>query len=180
VQRFIVRIRPAVGEAAVLQRDLVRIEHNPAFPGQFDHVSREKDSVLSRLWVSRSPTQTVRAVGSAHDPASLGSSFHIPVEPNQDEVGEGFARAVYIPGEPRLGLSPIRVIKVVTRRAETGWPHLPVLSFRARCDRCGWLGRPRPNQTEALRSASTHSCLPIAGGYMVATSGLTQFPWLRP
>lgn len=87
---------------------------------------------------------------------------------------------MYVPGIPRPRPSSIRVVKIVARRPETGLTRDPALSFRAKCDRCGWLGRPRVDQTAAWRSASSHACVPIAGGYMATSSEVTRFPWLRP
>ena len=42
MEGFVVRVRPAVGEATVLERHLVRVQHDPPFPGQVDHASTRR------------------------------------------------------------------------------------------------------------------------------------------
>ena len=62
MEGFVVRVSAAVGEATVLERHLVGIEHDPAFPWEVDHGSRKEDSALSRLWVSAHRTRIVCVV----------------------------------------------------------------------------------------------------------------------
>ena len=91
-----------------------------------------------------------------------------------------FAAAVYVPGEPRPRSSAVRVLEVAARRPTRAKAPELAITFRARCDKCGWLGRPRTSRSAALRLASGHSCLPVAGGVATPVSDLTRIPWLRP
>lgn len=54
----------------------------------------------------------------------------------------------------------------------------PLTGFRARCERCGWLGRPQSTPPGALRTAKGHTCLPVAGAVALPVSGWLQNPWV--
>lgn len=57
---------------------------------------------------------------------------------------------------------------------------MPPTGFRARCDKCGWLGRPQATLPAALKAAKGHICLPVAGGVAFPVSEWTGIPWVPP
>lgn len=57
---------------------------------------------------------------------------------------------------------------------------MPPTGFRARCDKCGWLGRPQATLPAALKAAKGHICLPVAGGVVFPVSEWTGIPWVPP
>ena len=87
---------------------------------------------------------------------------------------------VYVPGEGPPGRRNVRVVPVVIHQPGHVTSYVPLMGFRARCEKCGWLGRPQTTLPAALRTAKGHTCLPVAGGVAVPVSGWSRVPWLPP
>lgn len=87
---------------------------------------------------------------------------------------------MYVPGEGPPGRRSVRVISVVLPRPAQVSSYVPRMGFRARCEKCGWLGRPQATLTAAMRTSIGHTCLPVAGGVALPFSGWSGIPWLPP